>query len=121
MAARVCRCFCRFGSIGWITTATRTFSACGVMPFLLPSRLPYRYRLLPPLAEPDRTLPSPTCDVAVQAETGSSEAATHPTRRLAPRWESCGHAEPLKASGCQSLPVRLPAVCHEFGVSHHTH
>lgn len=121
MAARVCRCFCRFGSIGWSTTATRTFSACGVMPFLPPSRVPCRYRLLLNPTVPCRALSSPTCDVAVQYETGSGEAATHPTRRLAQRRESCGHAEPLKASGCQSLPVRLPAVCHEFWVSHLTH
>ena len=81
------------------TTAARTFSVCGVMPLLLPCRLPYHDRFLPPLA-----VPPPTCHGAVQAETGSGDAAIHllhhlrSGRRERPRRATRAHMVPVIAS-----------------------
>lgn len=109
MAARVCRCFCRFGSIGWSTTAPRTFSACGVMPFLLPSRLPCRYRLLPPLAEPDRTLPWPVFTDVRRRRSGRDwiRRGRHPSD--APSRAAAGKLRPRRATEGPRVPVLTSA------------
>ncbi|EIZ86821.1 hypothetical protein WYO_0470 [Methylobacterium sp. GXF4] len=103
-------------------TAARTFSACRVMPFLLLCRLPCRYRLLPPLAGPNRRLPclhrrstapfTPRPDPATPPPVCCAICAVR---------EGYGHEELQGPTGCQSLPASLPAVCHELGGSHHTH
>ena len=112
MAAQECRSFCRFGSIGWGATATCTFSACGVMPFLLP----HHYRLLPPLAGPDRTLPC--LHRRATAPFGPGPDPAPPPSiccAICAVGEGCGPEGLQGPIGCQSLPASLPALCHELG------